>query len=370
MSFSFNSLQSVKDKAIQVTPLHFKCYMDTAITPLTTPPEFFSGTSLKTIYNVPPIIPVLGKKKASIAIVIAYTYPKLQQDLNTYWTSRVNTFNLICPTLYIHTMRGATQHSGWAKESCLDVQMVCSMNPYATIYVVEAKSSSAVDLLSAVTYATKTLKVDVVSMSWGTSDLSQLTRYNSTFSSPTTCFCASSGNTNTVSWPSVLSTCISVGGTTLSSFGPIHTEFTWPSAGCGYSTTINKPTFQNNVNKTNKRSIPDVSLTANPSQSVYMVYEGKWYGLGGTSVSTPLLAGMLSCIIQARYNAGKPALNSTSILNYMYTIIYAHPSKYSSCFFDITQGSDSGYNATSRYDIPTGLGSPNCAHLINECLNI
>jgi subtilase family serine protease len=300
-------------------------------------------------------------------------------------------------------MPGATKNSDWAQEECLDVQMVCTINPNANIWVVEAKSDSITDLLAAVDYASSNLQADVISMSWGTNDSTLLTNYNSHFNNPNICYCAATGDANNASWPSVLSNCIAVGGTTLlwtpNSLTP-RTEYAWNSAGCGYSTSVPQPTYQKNISTISHtyRAIPDVSLVANQNTGVYIVYKGNWYSFGGTSVSTPLFAGILSLANQNRFNSGKSALTtvystsqiqptsssylppSNNIQQYLYKTIYAS-NKYNNNFYDIIIGSKQGsiagnsdvltsYSTGNGYDLPSGLGSPNCKNLCNDLLNI
>jgi subtilase family serine protease len=368
------------------------------------PPQTFNGSQLLSLYNVPTISVTQGKKQVKIAIIIAFTYPGLLADLKTYWQNNINFGpNSNPPTVNVRTMPGATTNSGWAQEECLDLQMVCTMNPNASIWVVEAKSDSVTDLLAAVDYASTTIQADVLSMSWGVNDSTSYSMYNSHFNNPNICYCAASGDANNVSWPSVLSNCISVGGTTLlwtpNATKP-RTEFTWNSAGCGYATSVLQPSYQQGITTITHsyRAIPDVSLVANQNTGVYVVYKGNWFSFGGTSVATPLFSAILSLANQQRFNQGKPALTtvySTSqsqptnsnyvpptnnIQQYLYKTIYTS-NKYANDFYDVTIGSDQGsvagnsanlttYNAGNGYDLTTGLGSPNCTNLCVDLLNL
>ena len=357
------------------------------------PPQYFSGSQLINLYNVPTITKT-SNRQVKIAVIVAFSYPGLLNDLNIYWQNSINFGpSATAPKVTVRTMPGATFNDGWAQEECLDVQMVCTINPNANIHVVEAKSDSLVDLFAAVNYATNTIQADVISMSWGMDDDPSLVNYAYPFSNTSVCYCAASGDNNNASWPSVLSNCISVGGTTLlwTPNGSIpRTEFTWANAGCGYAVSVPQPAYQKNIANINRtyRVIPDVSLIANNFTSVYTVYKGAWYGVGGTSVGTPIFAGMLSLANQARFNQSKGPLTSVftnspsnNIQNYMYNNIYTNNTIYSQCFNDILYGNDKGssignannltnYSAGTKYDIPTGLGSPNCSNLCNQLLNI
>jgi len=151
------------------------------------PPQYFSGSQLKNLYNIPSV--PINSKKVTIAIVIAFTYPNLKSDLLTYWQNPINFGpSSSPPTINVYTTPGAKQNSGWAQEECLDVQMVCTINPNANIWVVEAKSDSLTDLTNAVNYATNTIKADVVSMSWGQNEMAQLSSYNTIFTNTSVCY--------------------------------------------------------------------------------------------------------------------------------------------------------------------------------------
>lgn len=348
-------------------------------------PQYISVSSLFDVYSIPEIKNKDGIRKVNVAIVIAYTYPNLINDFNTYWESPI-VKGLINekPQISVHTMSGSVYNEFWAQESCLDLQLLASINPNANIFVVEARSNYVPDMVKAVNYATDILNADIVSMSWGVDDHNILSRYSSSFNRPNVCFCASSGDTNVASWPSVLKECLSVGGTTVNIFGDKKQEINWNSAGCGYATFVNKPDFQSELfPNINKRIIPDVSGIANPLTSVYTFFNNNWHGLGGTSVSAPLWAGILSLVMQERLNNDKDVFGSgdMKLQNYLYKIILPNEEKYKNCFNDITYGGTYGsslsgnnkltfFTTTMGFDVPTGLGSPNVSNLVNEFLNL
>jgi len=362
------------------------------------PSTSFCGSQLLNLYNIPTISRTsLNTRQVKIAIIIAYHCPTLQSDLNMYWQSVANFGpNSTPPTINVYTFPGATVNSGWSVEECLDTQMIATVNPNASIWVVEAKSASFADLNNAIQYATNTLNADIISCSWGSADTKTLNSSNTLFINPANasnykCFCASSGDSNSVNWPAVLSNVVAVGGTTLlwvpTPSNPTNRlECTWTDAGCGYSTSVANPNYQNSVNTNTYRAIPDVSLIANPNNGVNIVNNGQWTTIGGTSVSCPIFAGILSLANQQRFNQGKnplttvytqtptnnnapSSLPSTSVQNYLYKTVYTNSSLKSSCFNDITTGTDGNYSAGVGYDIATGLGSPNVTNLCNALAN-
>jgi subtilase family serine protease len=348
-------------------------------------PQYISINSLREAYNIPIVQNNPDVRKVKVAIVIAYSYANLLNDFNNYWYSPItHNQSVPLPEIKVHTMSGALYNEQWAQESCLDLQILASINPNAEIWVVESRSSYVPDMVKAVNYATDVIKADVISMSWGVNDTSILSRQTQNFKRNNVCFCASSGDENVASWPSVLSECLSIGGTTLNIFGNKKQENNWNSAGCGYSSFVPKPSFQNNMfTNINKRIIPDVSGIANPATSVYTFFDNNWIGLGGTSVSAPIWAGILSLANQIRLNNNKNVLSTSdmSLQEYLYKNILENEQKYNLCFNDITNGGTYGsslvgndkltfFSTLQGFDVATGLGSPNVQNLCNEIAQI
>ena len=113
-----------------------------------------------------------------------------------------------------------------------------------------------------------------------------------------------------------------------------------------------------------QRTIPDVSLDANPSTGVtiYDSYNGgtstPWEQIGGTSVSAPCWAALIAIANQGRNVAGLANLDGRSGT---LPDIYNLPS---SDFHDITSGSNGAFSAATGYDLVTGRGSPNAPLIV------
>lgn len=154
---------------------------------------------------------------------------------------------------------------------------------------------------------------------------------------------------------------IGVGGTTLvlSTGGTVAHETGWTGSGGGKSKFFPRPAWQTGagVASGTQRLVPDISLTADPNEGVFLILNGKPFPekLGGTSWSAPVWAGFCALMNEARINAGKPAL---SFLN---PVIY--PLMGSSCFRDIVAGSNGAYDAGVGYDMVTGIGVPSVRNL-------
>src|SRR5206468_10538219 len=167
--------------------------------------------------------------------------------------------------------------------------------PGAHILLVEASSNSFTNLLAAEDYA-KT-HADYVSNSWGASEFSGESSYDSHFIQSGVGFFVSSGDAGLpAEYPSASPNVISVGGTTLHfSGGNFTSETGWSGGGGGCSAYENATSAQSGfggytqVNCGGKRATPDVSLDADPASGVSVYastrYPGHqcWVTAGGTN---------------------------------------------------------------------------------------
>jgi subtilase family serine protease len=290
-----------------------------------------------------------GGAGTTVAIVDAYDDPTVANDLATFSSY----FGLPTANFVEHKMATSIKvDSGWALEISLDVEWAHAIAPQATILLVEATSNSLTDLLAAVSYATSYTGVKAVSMSWGGSEFSTETSYDSYFSTAGITFFASSGDSGAgVIWPSSSPNVVGVGGTTLNldSSGAVISETAWSGSGGGVSAYEAKPAYQTNYGLTYaRRAAPDVSYDADPNTGVYVYdstpYQGSagWWIVGGTSAGAPQWAAIQALGLSANNN------------NFYQD---AASSTYASYFRDVTSGSN-GYPAGSGYDLVTGLGSP------------
>jgi subtilase family serine protease len=303
-----------------------------------------------------------------VAITIAYHYPRLQEDLDTYCRH----FNLPLKQITVINLGSNYCDEGWAQECCLDVQAVYTMAPGADILVIEAASPSFEDLGKAVERAVQEGS-NVINMSWGSNEFQKQREKDILFNNSNVVFVASSGDTTeTVSYPSSSSLILSVGGSklTLDKNDQRVTEDVWSSSGAGFSKYEMKPSYQNTLNSTTKyRATPDICFTADPDKGFAICYNQSFYIFGGSSLSSPLAAGMIAVANQFRLLSGKHMLSSHTsspycIQNYLYRRIYPNHNLYLSVMYDITTGIDGHLRPTKNYDVATGLGAPKCNSLI------
>jgi subtilase family serine protease len=330
----------------------------------TASPKGYSPAQIKTAYDIGSSSGT-GKGK-TIAIVVAYGDPNLKSDLAAF----DSTFSLSDANLTIHDCGVESSESGWALETALDAEWAHAMAPDASLLVVEAASDDSSDLLSAVDYAVSS-GAQIVSMSWGCTESPSQVFADSHFSSGSTVFLAASGDDGSGAvWPASSSNVISVGGTSLSldSSGARTGETAWSSSGGGISFFESEPQWQSNFGIASvTRATPDVSFNADPKTgvSVYCSVEidgaSGWYQMGGTSLGAPAWAGIVADINES----------TAYIKNAASFYILAGSSSYKNtgnCFNDITRGNNGFYEASTGYDVVTGLGSPQVGNLETQAV--
>src|SRR6266568_4250527 len=287
-----------------------------------TSPTGLSPATIKSVYNFPTSL-TAGTGK-TIAIVDAFDDPTAESDLAVFssqyglpaCTTANGCFSKVNQT-------GGSSYprtdSGWALEISLDIQWAHAIAPGARILLVEATTNSFTNLLIAEDYA-KT-HAQYVSNSWGASEFSSESSFDSHFTQAGVSFFASSGDSGLPPiYPSASPRVISVGGTTLHfSGGTFTSETGWSGSGGGCSAFETATSAQagfsqyGQVNCSGKRATPDVSLDADPNSGVSVYDSVKYYGqsgwftVGGTSASSPMWAARSAdsgAIVNAAYVYG------------------------------------------------------------------
>ncbi len=257
-----------------------------------------------------------------IAIISCYKYKNLQRDFDIF----CDKYDLPRKTLNIYSYGTAT-NKGWAIETCLDTQWAHVFAPNAEIYVFQAASAKFTDITYAIQRALS-MGVNIVSMSFGSYEYPAVhSIMEPIFANQNALFLAASGDYPEVSYPSSSPNVVSVGGTTMFiqydgnnnrkvpqdadySFDPQRYkcigETDWArrngtGTGYGISLYFPRPAFQDGHNDSTFRSTPDLSaIAATPNGGGVSVYCNGWYGVQGTSLSCPILAGMMATINSRR----------------------------------------------------------------------
>jgi len=343
---------------------HVRVDAHSRIKPFATP-SGFGPADLASAYKLNPAI----TSTATIAIVDAFHYANAESDLATYRS----TFGLPpctvasgCLTIFNPTNAGAPPAGDdWNLEAALDLDMASAACPTCKLVLVEATNDTGNDLFSEQNNAAALAGVVAISNSWGgpgsssdpTTDAQFFTHNQAvnTFVSS-----GDSGNTgNTGDYPSTSAHVIAVGGTHLvksTTAARGFTETVWSGAGSTCGKFIAEPAFQKGTVPTNActtRAASDISAVADPNTgvAVFNKNDGGFIVVGGTSASSPFVAGVF-----ARYGISGASHDAS--------FVYSHKA----ALFDITSGSNGRCRsalckAAAGWDGPTGLGTPNGAVL-------
>jgi hypothetical protein len=338
----------------------------------------------------------------AIVIVDAFDNPNAALDLKTFDTK----FGLPAPPSFTKIYANGNGacgvppfNAGWALEASLDIEWAHVFAPKAAIVLVEACSNSYADLFYAEQVAFNHLVNNYtatggqVTNSWQGGEYSTEINDDPLFSDhfyngargwkPPILALAASGDSGFINgqagYPSANPWVLTAGGTSVLRDSVTHAfvgESCWGGAGGGVSTY---ETWSNNFTGGNmgpwaayqyqifgqgSRATPDLSFNADPASGayVYSASNGGWFVVGGTSLASPALAGIIN---RAGNKLGTVFLNAITGNNGFFSteehdLIYSQlPTKkaYATNFRDVTTGSN-GTNAVAGWDYCTGVGSP------------
>jgi len=169
-------------------------------------------------------------------------------------------------------------------------------------------------------------------------------------------------------WPSVSPYVTAVGGTDLFSNpdGSYLGENSWESGGGGVSQFEYSPYWESGIQPATTagsfRGVPDVAMDASLETGALLWMGGTEYITGGTSLASPLAAGVYARAQSAHNNSlgfGPVAFYNIyrNYPNPSSTSVGPPPTEMMGGFHDILSGANGAYTALPKYDYTTGLGS-------------
>ena len=373
----------------------------------------YSPNDVKFCYNVSDVAPLPGKKRVVIGIVVAYdgsTSDAYQADFDSFCKK----FNLPSSKIEVHYLGNIninTVESDWKGEIRVNTQWSYAMNPNATIRLVVCTNNTnndntwnGIKYLSTDSNFNINETTDIISMSFGEdteSNFNQNNINNQYFFNPNICYFAASGDDSYLDGaPAGSYNVITVGETeiNINKNNESIIETIMPNSGCGISQFFSKPFYEDDINilDQNNMGLPQIVALGN-SVSVYI--DNTITDCNGTSVSAPIVAGIISNIVQTLINNNHPTLttvlnspNSSSSINsssinsrsiqlqeYLFKNIYNNNlgKNYNKCFRNINTGTKQcSYNGilknfelTNGYNVPSGIGSINGNNLLLQIVN-
>ena len=284
---------------------------------------------------------------------------------------------------------------GWASETAMDVEAVHTTAPGAGIVLLYGSSTSD-DPLNLDDYVATHHLAEVVSNSWSydcgtpcsdtqipSAEVSSADSRLALDSSMGLTILFASGDSGArpdgtnlgTDFPASDPNVLAVGATNLNLAGCGPTTCSGYSSetgasisGGGFSGFFAEPAWQKAaIGSTSGRAVPDISMMGYaPNFWVYSTASDRcgtggdsagWFPCSGTSLSTPLWAGIIGIILQAR--GGAPLGNFGPALWQL-----ASSSSYASDFHDVTSGSNGGYSAGTGWDPVTGWGTPIASNMV------
>ncbi len=312
-------------------------------------------------------------------------------DLHKYWES-LDSGDVRCTAV---SVQGATNAPTGSPNSAdgevvLDIEVAGGVAPGAKLAVYFTPNTDQ-GFLGAINAAIhdRVRKPSVISISWGSAEANwnpqSLTAFNQAFEDAALLgitVCAAAGDNGSsdgaedgsanVDFPGSSPYVLACGGTSLIASGAkILSETVWndsstdSATGGGISSYFTVPAYQTKVNLPSNangssfrgRGVPDVAGVADPNTGYYILADGSWGVIGGTSAVAPLWAGLIALLNE---QLGK-------------RVGYFHPALYSTVFSDkalrdITEGDNGSYHATKGWDACTGLGSPNGLNIVKALM--
>ncbi|HKC29771.1 MAG TPA: S53 family peptidase [Jatrophihabitans sp.] len=364
----------------------------------------------------------------TVAITDAYAAPTIAKDANKYAT--LNGDGSYAPGQFSETDASKFTNqklcgpSGWYGEETLDVEAVHAMAPGATIHYYGAASCFDSDLLDTLTQVVDDGTASLVSNSWGDVESNEtadnVAAYESVFLQGALegmSFLFSSGDNgdelaNTgikqADYPTSDPYVTSVGGTStaIGANGNLLFETGWGTekyslasngqswqdvgflygAGGGVSALFNAPAYQQGVTGSAYRTTPDMAMDADPNTGMLIgetqkFSDGVYYDqfrIGGTSLASPLFAGMTALTIQ-HAGQGVGLLNPSIYDNLgSFQDVKGTPPDAGVVRVDFANGEnasdgllysvrtfnqDSSLKVKRGYDMVTGVGSPTASWL-------
>jgi len=327
----------------------------------------------------------------AIALVDAYNNPDAASDLTTfdkYWGLPAAKFvkiyangNGSCST--------PANNVDWSGEESLDIEWAHVFAPNAVIVLVEACSSSNKDLYYAesvaINYIIDNYGGGEVSNSWSGAEYSGETGYDPVFAGwnynyhyPVSVFASADDNGCGAVYPSSNPWIVSAGGTSVlrNANGTFNSEACWSGSGGGSSSYEKYITaftgsemgpwadYQYPIFGKASRQTPDFAFNADPASGawVYSQYGfGGWLPIGGTSLASPALAGIVNRANNRLstwygYSVNNNGFFTNEENNLLYSQLPAATAYYAN-FYDVVSGSN-GCTVAPSWDYCTGVGSP------------
>jgi len=401
-----------------LSPIRISPGVDNGKASPSAPAGGLTPVQLRAAYGLVPLYKKgIDGAKQTIVIVDSFGSPTIASDLahfDKYFDlAAPPSFRVIQPAGTVPPYHASNSNrSGWAAETTLDVEWAHVMAPGASIVLVETPTSENEgttgfpQIVTAEKYALNHKLGQVISQSFAAteqtfsrkSDYAAIRNLRGAYqladSDHVTVLGATGDNGATsdkynmvdeytvpaVSWPATDPLVTAVGGTQLNlraDGARKSPDVAWHDSGGGKSIVFGRPSYQNSVRGLTgpDRGVPDISMDASCSSSVaiygsfYGGHRGEWSPICGTSLATPLFAGIVAL-------ADQYAGHALGLIN---PALYKIEARHEPGVVDITKGNNSqtvrsggktykvkGFSARRGYDLVTGIGTVDARYFVPE----
>jgi subtilase family serine protease len=390
-----------------------RIFPDIRVQPASGPAGGLTPAQIAAAYDTGPLAArgIVGTAQ-TIVIVDSFGSPTIAADLSRFdrqfGLAPPPSFRVIQPAGRVPKYRATANRITWAAETTLDVEWAHAIAPGARILLVETPTSENEgtsgfpQIVTAEKYVLRHHLGQVISQSFAATEQTFPSRasvlrlrgaYQLAARDHVTVLAASGDEgatafrrdmtdlytTRAVSWPATDPLVTAVGGTRLylrANGTRRKADTAWSGSGGGRSLFFDRPSYQYAVRGTTgrQRGVPDVSLDAACASpvAVYGSYggnDGPWSTICGTSVATPMLAGLVALAAQVAEHKLGP------INRALYEMAAAHDrgivdvraGRNTQVFFqDGRQFTVHGFAARAGYDLVTGVGTVNAAYFVPD----
>lgn len=382
------------------------------------PADGLTPAQVSVAYDLPPLAAAgITGTGQTIVVVDSFGSPTITSDLahfDTYFRLPAPpSFQVIQPAGPVPAFHARnTNRVGWAEETTLDVEWAHVIAPGASIVLVETPTSENEgttgfpQIVAAEEYVLRHRLGQVISQSFAATEqtfpsasalLALRSAYELAAREHVTVLAATGDQGATsfkynmkdlyanpaVSWPATDPLVTAVGGTQLdlrANGTRREPDVAWHNSGGGKSITFGRPAYQSGVRALtgDARGVPDISMDASCASAVVIYgsfYRGpaRWDPICGTSLATPLFAGIVALADQYAGH-GKP--HGLGVIN---PAIYTIAARHEPGVVAISSGSNTetfdqhgkkytvhGFAATGGYNLVTGVGTVDAAYFVPE----
>lgn len=393
------------DNSVQYQPLYRRAIKNIGMrfAPSAGPTRGFGPKDLLGAYNAMPLqnAGILGENQTIALFELdGYQAADIAQYFQNYGLATPSITNVMVDNFNGSAGQGAIEVE-------LDIEVAGAMAPHAKQIVYEGPNTvqGLNDTYNRIVHDNK---AQIVSISWGlceantgAAELQTLDNIFKQGAAQGISFFAASGDSGAydcgdgnlgVDSPAGDPYVTGVGGTNLQLNGGTYgSESAWSNpndtqrspngagGGGGISSTFKQPGWQTGPGVQNQysngnREVPDISADADPATG-YAMYctvtnagcpSTGWISVGGTSASAPLWAGATALVNQYLQAQGKAVIG------------FANPALYGlfnaqqqlPAFHDVTTGNNLYYQATTGYDMATGIGTPDINNIAHDLASI